>query len=48
MINLESIICPGRFNVIVEATKALAYTKEIPALTLGKYMGHLLAKIADI
>ena len=48
MINLDSIICPGRFNVIVEATKALAYTKENPALTLGKYMGHLLAKIAVI
>ncbi len=44
-ITLNALIRPENFDLVVRVTKELAYEKENPALSLGRYMGNLIGHI---
>ena len=46
--SLDNLIKPEHFDLVVQSTKTLSREKQIPSLTLGKNIGHLLGHAIQI
>jgi hypothetical protein len=46
--DLDSLLCPANFDLIIQATKSLSTDKEKPALNTGRAIGNLLNHAALI
>ena len=45
--NLDSLIKPNNFDLVVSSSKSMTFEKENPSLTLGKYLGNLISHVIE-
>ncbi|XP_021349971.1 uncharacterized protein LOC110448181 [Mizuhopecten yessoensis] len=48
MINIDSLISPEHFDLVVASTKLMSIDKENPAVSLGRYLGNILGHIIQV
>ncbi|XP_078322178.1 uncharacterized protein LOC144621976 isoform X2 [Crassostrea virginica] len=48
VINLDTLVSPSHFDLVVSATKSMSIDKENPAISLGNFMGNIIGHIIQI